>query len=93
MFFMTSPIRLDRRAVLKGLAGVTLALPLLEAMGKEVAVNGMSLPNPQHGIDEWSWFSKTEGRAFEFGKSTHCGRSSDRVKLHDRRSPRMAERR
>ena len=78
---MTSSIQLDRRAVLKGLAGVTLALPLLEAMGKEVAAktprrfcamytaNGMSLPNPKHGIDDWSWFPKTEGRAFEFGKS------------------------
>ncbi len=74
-------IQLDRRAVLKGLAGVTLALPLLEAMGQDVAArtprwfcamdtaNGMSLPNPKHGIDEWSWFPKTEGRAFEFGKS------------------------
>ena len=79
---MTSSVQLDRRAVLKGLAGVTLALPLLEAMGQEVAAktprrfcamytaNGMSLPNPKHGIDEWSWFPKTEGRAFEFGKST-----------------------
>ena len=76
---MPSSIPLDRRAVLKGLAGVTLALPLLEAMGKEVAAktprrfcamytaNGMSLPNSKHGIDEWSWFPKTEGRAFEFG--------------------------
>jgi len=74
--------QLSRRAVLKGLAGVTLTLPLLEAMGKEVAektprrfcamytANGMSLPNPKHGIDEWSWFPQTEGRAFEFGKST-----------------------
>lgn len=79
---MPSSLQLDRRAVLKGLAGVTLALPLLEAMGKDVAAktprrfcamytaNGMSLPNPKHGIDEWSWFPKTEGRAFEFGKST-----------------------
>ena len=79
---MTSSVQLDRRAVLKGLAGVTLALPLLEAMGKEVAAktprrfcamytaNGMSLPNPKHGIDDWSWFPKTDGRAFEFGKST-----------------------
>lgn len=79
---MPSSLQLDRRAVLKGLAGVTLALPLLEAMGKEVVAktprrfcamytaNGMSLPNPKHGIDEWSWFPKTEGRAFEFGKST-----------------------
>ena len=79
---MTSSVQLDRRAVLKGLAGVALALPLLEVMGKEVAAktprrfcamytaNGMSLPNPKHGIDEWCWFPKTEGRAFEFGKST-----------------------
>ena len=79
---MPNPPQLDRRAVLKGLAGVTLALPLLEAMGKDVAAktprrfcamytaNGMSLPNSKHGIDEWSWFPKTEGRDFEFGKST-----------------------
>jgi hypothetical protein len=79
---MGSSIRLDRRAVLKGLAGVTLSLPLLEAMGKEVATqqprrfcamytaNGMSLPNAKNGIDEWSWFPRAEGRDFEFGKST-----------------------
>ncbi|MEK6258776.1 MAG: hypothetical protein AABP62_09150 [Planctomycetota bacterium] len=79
---MTSSIPLDRRAVLKGLEGVTLALPLLETMGKEVAAktprrfcamdtaNGMSLPNPKHGIDDWNWFPKTEGSTFEFGKST-----------------------
>jgi Protein of unknown function (DUF1552) len=79
---MTSSVQLDRRAVLKGLAGVSLSLPLLEAMGKEVAdtaprrfcamytANGMSLPNPKHEIDEWSWFPRVEGREFEFGKST-----------------------
>lgn len=79
---MTSSVQLDRRAVLKGLAGVTLCLPLLEAMGKDVAeqaprrfcamytANGMSLPNPKHKIDEWSWFPKVEGKGFEFGKST-----------------------
>ena len=79
---MGSSIRIDRRAVLKGVAGVTLSLPLLEAMGKDVAkdaprrfcamytANGMSLPNPKNGIDEWSWFPKTVGRDFEFGKST-----------------------
>ncbi len=79
---MTYSVQLNRRAVLKGLAGVTLSLPLLEAMGKEVAevpprrfcamytANGMSLPNPKHGIDDWSWFPKAEGREFEFGKST-----------------------
>ncbi len=73
---------LNRRAVLQGLAGVTLSLPLLEAMGKDVAqtvprrfcamytANGMSLPNPKHGIDDWSWFPKTDGRDFQFGKST-----------------------
>jgi hypothetical protein len=54
---MPYPTKLDRRAVLKGLAGVTLALPVLEAMGKDVVeqtprrfcalytANGMSLPN------------------------------------------------
>lgn len=75
-------MKLDRRAVLRGLAGVSLALPALEAMGKEVAeqtprrfcalytANGMSLPNPNHGISEWSWFPTKEGRDFEFGKST-----------------------
>lgn len=79
---MSTSVKLDRRAVLKGLAGVTLSLPLLEAMGKEVAestprrfcamytANGMSLPNTSHGIDEWSWFPKIEGNGFEFGKST-----------------------
>ena len=75
-------LKLDRRAVLKGIAGTTLALPVLEAMGKEVAekiprrfcalytANGMSLPNPDHGIDEWSWFPTTEGKDFVCGKST-----------------------
>jgi hypothetical protein len=74
--------KIDRRSVLKGLAGVTLALPVLEAMGKEAAAqpprrfcalytaNGMSLPNPKHGANEWSWFPTTEGKDFEFGKST-----------------------
>lgn len=79
---MAARILLDRRAVLQGLAGVTLALPLLEAMGKDVAektprrfcamytANGMSLPNPKHGISDWSWFPTVEGKGFEFGKST-----------------------
>ena len=79
---MTNPVKLDRRAVLKGIGGVTLVLPVLEAMGDEVAtqIRGASvrstrptacrLPNPKHGIDEWSWFPATEGREFEFGKST-----------------------
>lgn len=74
--------KLDRRAVLKGIAGATLALPVLEAMGREVAeqtprrfcalytANGMSLPNPDHGLNDWSWFPTTEGQDFVCGKST-----------------------
>ena len=75
--------RLDRRAVLRGLAGTALALPLLEAMGEEAAAapprrfcavytaNGMALPRPELGIDEWFWFPKTgpDGR-LALGKST-----------------------
>lgn len=79
---MSSRVKLNRRSVLKGLAGVTLALPMLEAMGKEAGsqiprrfcamytANGMSLPNPRHGMSEWSWFPTKEGKDFEFGKST-----------------------
>jgi hypothetical protein len=73
---------MDRRTVLRGLAGVSLALPLLEAMGREVAeqtprrfcalytANGMSLPHEKNGLPEWSWFPQKEGKDFEFGKST-----------------------
>ena len=80
---MPAPAKLDRRSVLKGLAGVSLALPVLEAMGSEVAeqiprrfcalytANGMSLPRTEHGIDEWSWFPRAEQDGqFVFGKST-----------------------
>ena len=79
---MVSPAPLDRRAVLKGVAGFSLALPVLEAMGAEVVdqlprrfcaiytANGMSLPKPDNQIDDWSWFPKTEGDKFEFNKST-----------------------
>ncbi|MFN8854289.1 MAG: DUF1552 domain-containing protein [Planctomycetaceae bacterium] len=79
---MTLPRKLDRRAVLKGLAGVSVALPLLEAMGREVAetsprrfcamytANGMSLPNSKNAIPEWSWFPQQTGADFTFGKST-----------------------
>jgi hypothetical protein len=75
--------KIDRRAVLKGIAGTALALPVLDAMGAEVVAerpkrfcalytaNGMSLPRPEHGIDEWSFFpSKEENGKFVFGKST-----------------------
>jgi hypothetical protein len=74
---------MNRRAVLKGIAGASLALPVLDAMGKEVAeksprrfcalytANGMSLPRTAHGIDEWSWFPRAEENGqFVFGKST-----------------------
>lgn len=74
---------LDRRAFLKGLGGVTLALPVLDAMGAEVTgltprrfcalytANGMSLPKEEHGINDWSWFPTSgEGADFAFGKST-----------------------
>ena len=76
-------LKLNRRAVLKGIAGATLALPVLDAMGKEVAeqtprrfcalytANGMSLPHEKHGIDAWSWFPRGEKDGkFVFGKST-----------------------
>lgn len=74
--------KIDRRAVLKGIAGTALVLPALEAMGTEnqsvprrfcalYTANGMSLPKPEHGIDEWSWFPRAENDgAFVFGKST-----------------------
>ena len=82
---MSQTFKLDRRAFLQGTAGMTLALPLLEAMGKDVAektprrfcalytANGMSLPHAKHGIDEWSWFPRAEkdGR-YVFGKSTEA---------------------
>ena len=74
--------KLHRRSVIRGLAGVSLALPVLDAMGEEVTsqvprrfcamytANGMSLPNADNGISEWSWFPQIEGAQFEFGKST-----------------------
>ena len=80
---MTRLNQLDRRAFLRGLGGVAVALPVLEAMGAEVAdkiprrfcaiytANGMSLPKSEHGIDDWSWFPTVgKGQEFEFGKST-----------------------
>lgn len=76
-------MKLDRRAFLYGLGGTALALPVLDAMGAEVAAkpprrfcamytaNGMSLPQKQHKIDEWSWFPTAEKDGqFVFGKST-----------------------
>ncbi len=77
-------MKLSRRDVLKGAAGITLALPFLEAMGGEsdkpnprrfcalYTANGMSLPKEENAIDEWSWFPRQtdpDGQ-FVFGKST-----------------------
>jgi len=80
---MSRSLRLDRRAFIKGLGGVTLALPVLDAMGAEVTeqlprrfcaiytANGMSLPKTEHGIDDWSWFPTAgTGPDYKFGKST-----------------------
>ncbi len=80
---MNTSFRIDRRAFLKGLGGVSLALPVLDAMGADVTdkiprrfcaiytANGMSLPQPGHKIDEWSWFPRAENKGeFVFGKST-----------------------
>ncbi|MGA0039925.1 MAG: DUF1552 domain-containing protein [Pirellulales bacterium] len=79
---MTAP-RIDRRAVLKGLAGTTLVLPALEAMGEAVmesrprrfcavyTANGMALPKPELGIDEWHWFPGVDRKGrLQFGEST-----------------------
>jgi uncharacterized protein DUF1552 len=78
-----SSVKMDRRAFLRGIGGVALALPVLDAMGAEVTeqiprrfcalytANGMSLPKTEHGIDEWSWFPSAERNGeFVFGKST-----------------------
>lgn len=80
---MTNPMKLDRRAILKGAAGAALALPRLEVMGDEVnaelprrfcalyTANGMSLPKSENGIDQWSWFpTQEENGKFVFGNST-----------------------
>ncbi len=80
---MSSSLKLDRRAFLKGVGGAALALPVLDAMGAEVTgqvprrfcalytANGMSLPKADNQIPEWSWFPTAESNGeFVFGKST-----------------------
>ncbi|MDE0620759.1 MAG: DUF1552 domain-containing protein [Bryobacterales bacterium] len=75
--------KIDRRAFLYGIGGISLALPVLDAMGAEVAeqiprrfcalytANGMALPRTENGIDEWSWFPTAERDGeFVFGRST-----------------------
>ncbi|MEZ6059548.1 MAG: DUF1552 domain-containing protein [Planctomycetaceae bacterium] len=79
---MNFSAKFPRRRVLQGIAGASLALPRLELFAHDAAVsdpkrfcalytaNGMCLPDPKNGIDEWSWFPKTTGRDFVFGRST-----------------------
>ncbi len=80
---MPACVPIDRRAFLRGVGGVSLALPVLDAMGAGIAeeipkrfcaiytANGMSLPKSEHGMDEWSWFPRAERDGqFSFGKST-----------------------
>ncbi len=80
---MNRSLRLDRRAFLKGIGGMALALPVLDAMGDDVTAqiprrfcaiytaNGMSLPMAEHGLAEWSWFPASGANGdFAFGKST-----------------------
>ncbi len=80
---MSNRPRIDRRAFLHGVGGAALALPVLDAMGSEVAegiprrfcalytANGMSLPKAENELDEWSWFPTAEQDGeFVFGRST-----------------------
>ncbi len=80
---MSHSLKIDRRAFLQGVGGVSLALPVLDAMGAEVTdrapqrfcalytANGMSLPKEDNDLDEWSWFPRAESNGeFVFGKST-----------------------
>lgn len=80
---MRSSRPIDRRAFLRGAGGVTLALPVLDAMGATVTeraprrfcaiytANGMSLPKEEHGIADWHWFPTAEKDGqFVFGHST-----------------------
>src|SRR5450631_959396 len=80
---MNPSLHLDRRAFLKGVGGMALALPVLDAMGAEVTgqiprrfcaiytANGMSLPKEEHSLPDWSWFPTTGANGdFAFGKST-----------------------
>ncbi len=80
---MSNSLQLDRRAFLRGLGGAALALPVLDAMGAEVTsqvprrfcaiytANGMSLPQAEHNLAEWSWFPTVQHNGeFAFGYST-----------------------
>lgn len=75
---------LKRRTLLRGV-GVSIALPYLEAMGKDVAGSGVTgrscmlyvgngTGNPKQDqpgyADGWHWFPEKPGRDFAFSKST-----------------------
>lgn len=73
---------IHRRQFLRGTAGISLILPRLQLFASDTTpqrprrfcamytANGMCLPDPANGIDEWSWFPGTTGGDFVFGKST-----------------------
>ena len=76
---------LSRREVLRGLGGISLGLPFLEAMAatapkqasapKRLACmffpNGVTLPKESDPHHaEWHWFPKGEGKGFKLNKST-----------------------
>ena len=78
-------MNINRRWFLRSAAGVSLILPRLDLFASETdsdaakiprrfcamyTANGMCLPAEGNGIDEWSWFPKTTGSDFTFGKST-----------------------
>ncbi len=80
---MRRALKIDRRGFLRGIGGMALALPVLDAMGAEITdriprrfcalytANGMSLPREENRLDEWSWFPRAEKDGqFVFGKST-----------------------
>lgn len=78
--------QINRRWFLQGIAGASLILPRLEIFAGEnsrgdapqrprrfcamYTANGMCLPDPANGIDDWSWFPQIKGRDFQFGQST-----------------------
>ena len=79
---MVGSIKLSRRAVINGIAGTSMALPVLDAMGADIAeelpkrfcamytANGMSLPKAANEIEDWHWFPSQPGQDFQFNKST-----------------------
>ena len=74
--------KLSRRTVLKGIGGILLPLPMLEAMGAAekaatptrfcaiYTANGMCLPAPENDLADWNWFPKERGPDFQFNRST-----------------------